>query len=305
MLKIGLLFMETKPSFLNSPSRFKTASLPEFILNVLLNKATEKPFSGYYNDFEGKGTYLCRLCGLALFRATTKFHSGCGWPSFDESIEGSVSRLPDKDGSRTEIVCSRCHAHLGHVFTGENFTSNNTRHCVNSLSLDFVPDIEVQDTQEAILAAGCFWGVEYYFKKLPGVLKVESGYTGGEKSEPTYREICMGNTDHVEAVRVVFDANKLTYEQVIKFFFEIHDPTQQNGQGPDIGSQYLSKIFYYDAIQKQIASELSKKLSQAGYSIATTLEPVNVFWPAEAYHQDYYAKIAKMPYCHRYVRRFE
>lgn len=297
--------METKPSFLNSPSRFKTASLPEFILNVLLNKATEKPFSGYYNDFEGKGTYLCRLCGLALFRATTKFHSGCGWPSFDESIEGSVSRLPDKDGSRTEIVCSRCHAHLGHVFTGENFTSNNTRHCVNSLSLDFVPDIEVQDTQEAILAAGCFWGVEYYFKKLPGVLKVESGYTGGEKSEPTYREICMGNTDHVEAVRVVFDANKLTYEQVIKFFFEIHDPTQQNGQGPDIGSQYLSKIFYYDAIQKQIASELSKKLSQAGYSIATTLEPVNVFWPAEAYHQDYYAKIAKMPYCHRYVRRFE
>lgn len=284
---------------------FKSDSLPESMLNIILNKATETPFSGEYNDFDGQGTYLCRLCGLALFRATTKFHSGCGWPSFDNNIEGTVARIPDKDGKRTEIVCARCKAHLGHVFTGEHFTFNNTRHCVNSLSLDFVPYLEVLDTQEAIVAAGCFWGVEYYFKKLPGVLKVESGYIGGTKKAPTYKEICMGNTGHVEAVRVIFDVNKINYQDVIKFFFEIHDPTQQNGQGPDIGSQYLSKIFYYNEIQKQIASVIMQKLMQAGYGLATTLEPVKVFWPAEEYHQDYYQKTAKVPYCHHYVKRFD
>lgn len=284
---------------------FKSDSLPEAMLNIILNKATEAPFSGEYNDFDGQGTYLCRLCGLALFRATTKFHSGCGWPSFDNHLEGTVARIPDKDGKRTEIVCVRCKAHLGHVFTGEHFTFSNTRHCVNSLSLDFVPNLEVLDTQEVIVAGGCFWGVEYYFKKLPGVLKAESGYTGGAKKAPTYKEICMGNTGHVEAVRIVFDVNKIKYEDVVKFFFEIHDFTQLNGQGPDIGSQYLSKIFYYNNIQKQIAALIMQKLVEAGYALATKLEPAQVFWPAEEYHQDYYQKTAKVPYCHHYVKRFD
>ncbi len=286
-------------------NKFKADSLPESILAIVKNKHTEPSFSGEYDDFDGQGTYLCRLCGLALFRATTKFHSGCGWPSFDNHIEGTVLRLPDLDGKRTEIVCSRCKAHLGHVFTGENFTFNNTRHCVNSLSLDFVPNLDVTDTQEAILAGGCFWGVEYYFKKLPGVLKVESGYTGGPQKEPTYREICTGKTGHVEAVRVVFDVNQVSYEQVLKFFFEIHDPTQQNGQGPDLGGQYLSKVFYYNERQKETVIALLQQLIKAGYQVATTLEPVQVFWQAEEYHQDYYAKNAKLPYCHRYVRRFD
>lgn len=285
-------------------NRFKADSLPEAILAVLQHKGTEPSFSGDYNDFDGQGTYLCRLCGLPLFRATTKFHSGCGWPSFDNNIEGAVVRLPDSDGKRTEIVCSRCKAHLGHVFTGEQFTFHNTRHCVNSLSLDFVRDLAVMDTQEAILAGGCFWGIEYYFKKLPGVLKVESGYTGGLEKEPTYREICTGKTGHVEAVRVVFDANLISYEQVIKFFFEIHDPTQQNGQGPDLGPQYLSKVFYYNALQKESVVRLLQELMQTGYHVVTGVEPVQVFWSAEEYHQDYYAKNAKVPYCHRYVRRF-
>jgi peptide methionine sulfoxide reductase msrA/msrB len=137
------------------------------------------------------------------------------------------------------------------------------------------------------------------------VLKVEVGYTGGDKKEPTYREICTGKTDHVEAVRIVFDIKQLSYESVVKLFFEIHDPTQQNGQGPDIGSQYLSKVFYYNEQQRQIAAKLVQKLIETGYGVATRLEPVKVFWPAEEYHQDYYAKTAKMPYCHRYVRRFD
>lgn len=282
----------------------KTASLPDIILAVVQDKGTEKPYSGEYDDFEEAGTYLCRRCGLALFRSRTKFHSGCGWPSFDEEIPGAVLREKDDDGYRTEILCSRCHAHLGHVFSGESFTVKNTRHCVNSLSLDFVSNLEVKDTEEAIFAAGCFWGVEYYFKQFPGVLKTEVGYSGGHKQQPTYEEICSGKTGHYEVIRVVYDPAKTTYADIVKFFFEIHDPTQTNGQGPDHGEQYLSVIFYYNDEQKQTARALINTLETAGNKIATKVLPVSVFWRAEKYHQDYYQKTGKQPYCHHYVKRF-
>ena len=284
---------------------FKTASLPDIILAVVNDQGTEKPFSGEYDDFEEKGSYLCRQCGLTLFRSNTKFHSGCGWPSFDAEINGAIEQKTDSDGRRTEIRCARCHAHLGHVFTGEQFTSKNTRHCVNSLSLDFVADLTVNDTEEAIFAAGCFWGVEYYFKQLPGVLKTEVGYTGGQQKNPSYQDVCTGSTGHVEAIRVVYDPTKLSYEQLTKFFFEIHDPRQTDGQGPDRGSQYLSMIFYYDDAQKQTALQLSHELQAMGYSIATKILPVSPFWRAEVYHQDYYTKMDKQPYCHRYEKKFK
>ena len=107
---------------------------------VIINRGTEPPFSGKYNDFFKSGTYICKQCGAPLFRSESKFKSGCGWPSFDEEIKGAIKRLKDEDGIRTEIVCSNCGAHLGHVFEGEGFTLKNTRHCVNSISLDFIPD---------------------------------------------------------------------------------------------------------------------------------------------------------------------
>jgi peptide methionine sulfoxide reductase msrA/msrB len=283
---------------------FKTNSLTPQLLNIIRDRGTEYPFTGDYTDQDMPGTYLCRQCGLALFRAHSKFHSGCGWPSFDEEIVGNVSKITDPDGRRTEIVCTRCKAHLGHVFSGEGFTAKNIRHCVNSASLDFVSNTTVNDTEEAILAAGCFWGVEYYLKQLNGVVKTEVGYSGGSKEKPSYEEVCRHETGHLEAIRVIFDPQIISYEEVLKYFFEIHDPTQQNGQGPDIGEQYLSAIFYYDTQQQQTAASVMQLLAQKNINPATKLLPVSTFWPAEEYHQDYYQKTAKTPYCHRYIKRF-
>lgn len=283
----------------------KHSSLSKQQLAIIREKGTEYPFTGEYTDLEQAGTYLCRQCGIALYRANSKFHSGCGWPSFDTEIADHVTKQIDVDGHRTEILCKRCNAHLGHVFHGEGFTLKNTRHCVNSMSLDFVTSTSVIDTDEAIFAAGCFWGVEHFFKQLNGVIKTEAGYIGGHIEQPTYQEICAGLSGHYEAVRIVYDPCLITYEQLTKYFFEIHDPTQKNGQGPDLGEQYLSVIFYYNQAQHELAAKLVAELKRLGYEVATRLKPVNTFWPAETFHQDYYAKIGKQPYCHRYIKRFK
>ncbi len=281
----------------------KDSSLAPHILEVIRNQATEKP--NYSSETSNNaGTYLCRACGLALFRASMQFKSFCGWPSFDEIIENSVATELDEDGVRVEIHCARCRGHLGHVFHGEGFTAKNTRYCVNAASLDFVEDINVLDTEEIIVAAGCFWGVQYYFNQLNGVVKSEVGYTGGATIYPTYNDVCNGYTGHYEAVRIVYDATKIDYASVIKYFFEIHDPTQKNGQGPDLGHQYQSAIFYYDMQQKAIATELITILVQNGYDISTRLLPASIFWQAEDYHQDYYSKNYKTPYCHTYTKKF-
>lgn len=282
----------------------KLASLTPMTKRIICDKATEYPHQGEYNSVVSHGTYLCRRCGLALFRAANQFNAGCGWPSFDEDIIQAVQQIPDSDGKRTEIICGRCEAHLGHVFIGEYLTQKNCRHCVNSASIDFVDDNKVLDTEEAIVAGGCFWGVDHFLRLLPGVLKVEVGYTGGIVLSPTYEQVCQGNTGHYEAVRVVYDRAKTDYHQLVKRFFEIHDPTQRVGQGPDLGPQYKSAIFYYDEFQHHEAINLIRALQARGYSVATNLVEAQVFWPAEQYHQNYYAKHNKLPYCHSPVSRF-
>jgi len=266
---------------------------------VIIYKGTEPPFTGKYNDFFKKGIYTCKRCGKVLFESSSKFKSECGWPSFDEQIPGAVKRQKDADGVRTENICAKCGAHLGHVFLGENLTKKNTRFCINSISMDFVPD-----GQRAIFAGGCFWGVEYYFKNAPGVISVTAGYTAGHTKNPTYEQVCTDKTGHAEAIEIVFDPTKTNYENSAKLFFEIHDFTQLNRQGPDIGTQYRSGIYYLNDEQKQTAEKLVEILKQKGYEVKTEIKPANTFWSAEAYHQDYYEKTGKTPYCHIYKKIF-
>lgn len=272
---------------------------------VILKKGTEYPFTGKYDKSKEKGTYLCRQCGAALYRSDAKFDSGCGWPSFDDEIPGAVTRHPDADGRRTEIVCTSCGGHLGHVFLGEGFTSKDTRHCVNSVSLEFVPaKVDAGRYGTAIFAGGCFWGVEYFLQKEPGVLSVTSGYTGGFVKNPSYREVCDGTTGHAEAVKIIYDPEKTSYEKLLKLFLETHDPTQVNRQGPDIGEQYRSEIFYLNENQKSISEKYLKILRDKGLKVATKITPATEFYEAEAYHQDYYFRNGKIPYCHAYTKRF-
>ncbi len=159
--------------------------------------------------------------------------------------------------------------------------------------------------QEAFFAGGCFWGVEYWFDKAPGVTLAESGYMGGSAQSPSYEQVCTGKTGHAETVRVVFDPSRTTYEAMARLFFEIHDPTQVNRQGPDVGLQYRSAVFYTSDEQKRIAEKLVAELEAKGYKVATRIEPAGTFWKAEDYHQDYYEHKGSEPYCHAPVKRFD
>lgn len=272
---------------------------------VINNKGTETPFTGKYTNYKGKGTYICKKCGAALYYSTDKFESDCGWPSFNSEIKGAIKRIPDPDGLRTEIVCNNCGAHLGHVFIGEELTPKNVRYCVNSVSLDFVPAV-IPDGRygTAIFAGGCFWGVDYYMKQEPGVISVTSGYTGGHVKNPTYQQVCTGTTGHAEAVKIIYDPTKTSYEKLVRLFLDIHDPTQIGGQGPDIGDQYRSVIFYMNDDQKKIAGNDIGILKSKGYNVVTELVKASEFYDAEQYHQDYYFKNGKTPYCHKFVQRF-
>ena len=197
------------------PNTIEYNKLTEAEKRIILQKGTEYPNTGEYNKHYEDGTYICRQCNQQLYKSSSKFNSNCGWPSFDDEIDGAVNRILDSDGRRTEIVCSNCTGHLGHVFIGENFTAKNTRHCVNSISMKFIPkeqsipeiitSKEVTELDTITFGAGCFWCVEVLFQKLKGVSHVESGYAGGKIKNPTYKMVCQGNTGSVEVAQLVYD----------------------------------------------------------------------------------------------------
>lgn len=268
---------------------------------VIEDKGTETPFSGEYEKNFAAGLYGCRRCGALLYRSEDKFDARCGWPSFDDSVLGAVLRNPDADGRRTEITCRRCGAHLGHVFSGEKLTSKDTRHCVNSLSLRFLPQKESGNAwKEAYFAGGCFWCIEAAFKLVKGVTGVVSGYAGGKTPNPMYEQVSSGKTGHAETVRITYDAKEISYEGLLDVFFAVHDPTTLNRQGADVGSQYRSAVFYADDLQREIAEKylsLLEKESALDAPVVTKIEPLGAFYEAESYHQDYFARNPDAAYC--------
>jgi len=165
-------------------------------------------------------------------------------------------------------------------------------------------ELSDKDVERAIFASGCFWGIEHHMRRTPGVLKTEVGYTGGTTENPTYQEVCTGQTGHAEAIEVHFRPSEVSFEQLARLFFETHDPTQINRQGPDIGTQYRSEIFYLNSEQKEISKNLIGLLQAKGNEVATRVTPASTFWIAEEYHQDYYEKNGQTPYCHIYQSRF-
>lgn len=272
---------------------------------ILREKGTESPFSGEFVFTKVKGTYKCAGCGEALFTDDMKFESDCGWPSFDKEIAGGKI-IQSNDNShgmnRTEITCAKCGGHLGHIFE-DGPTETGKRYCVNSGSLSFEAIDKKNSTaklESITLAGGCFWCIEAIYEELKGVISAESGYAGGTIKNPSYKQVCSGNTGHAEVVQVKFDPNIISLEEILEVFFTLHDPTSLNRQGADEGTQYRSAIFYETEKQKEIVERaihllVSNKAFES--PIVTEVTAFTNFYTAENFHQEYYELNKEQPYC--------
>lgn len=285
---------------------------------------TEMPFQNLYWNNHDDGIYVDIVDGKPLFSSLDKFDSGSGWPSFTKPLETS-SVIEKKDSShgmqRTEIRSSKANSHLGHVFD-DGPGPDRLRYCVNSASLRFIPLEKMKgegfghylflfakkkNWEVATLAGGCFWGLEHLLSKLSGIVTTQVGYTGGSKANVRYEEVKKGNTGHAEAIQVLFDPKKVSYEAILLQFFRAHDPTTKDRQGNDRGSQYRSAIFYSSDEQRKIAEKVIKRVDLSkkwGAPAVTQVIQAHEFYRAEDYHQEYLIKNPDGYTCH-FIRDFE
>jgi peptide methionine sulfoxide reductase msrA/msrB len=329
---IVFLFLAGGESMADKPSEDLKQRLNPMQFHVTQQCGTEPPFNNEYWNNHAAGIYVDIVSGEPLFSSLDKFDSGTGWPSFTKPIaKAVVKEKVDKSHGmiRTEVRSGKADSHLGHVFT-DGPGANGLRYCINSASLRFVPVDRLEaegygeykglfgasadqigdkvkataTTEVAVLAGGCFWGVEELIRKLPGVISTEVGYIGGNIPNPNYDRVSTGVTGYAESVRIEFDPGKLAYADLLRYFFKLHDPTTLNSQGNDRGTQYRSAIFYTSEKQEQVARDVIREVDRSGKwgaPVVTQVVAASTWYPAEDYHQDYLQKNPDGYTCH-YIR---